>query len=297
MLEYGSIEMLVREAESRGVKISELVLSDQAKAMEQTELEVYESMELDFFVMSRSVRDGEKPDQRSMSGLTGGEGYRMKTYADRSGGGLCGTFLTRAIARAMAVAGCNASMGRIVAAPTAGSCGILPGCLVSLWEDRSFDEKDIVMSLFTAGAFGMVIASRATVAGAQGGCQAECGSASAMAAAALVELMGGTPSQCADACAIALTSQMGLVCDPVAGLVEIPCIKRNASGLMIAFSSADLALAGIRSEIPADECIDAMRSVGEALPASLKETAKGGLAGTPTGRKLAEQVFGETKEG
>ena len=188
-------------------------------------------------------------------------------------------------------------MGRIVAAPTAGSCGILPGCLVSLWEDRSFDEKDIVMSLFTAGAFGMVIASRATVAGAQGGCQAECGSASAMAAAALVELMGGTPSQCADACAIALTSQMGLVCDPVAGLVEIPCIKRNASGLMIAFSSADLALAGIRSEIPADECIDAMRSVGEALPASLKETAKGGLAGTPTGRKLAEQVFGETKEG
>lgn len=297
MLEYDSIDRLVREAESRGVRISELVLADQAKAMEQTELEVYESMELDFFVMSHSVKEGEKPDQKSMSGLTGGEGYKMKSYADRSGGGLCGTFLTRALARSMAVAGYNASMGRIVAAPTAGSCGILPGCLVSLWEDRSFDEKDIVMSLFTAGAFGMVIASRATVAGAQGGCQAECGSASAMAAAALVELMGGTPSQCADACAIALTSQMGLVCDPVAGLVEIPCIKRNASGLMIAFSSADLALAGIRSEIPADECIDAMRRVGEALPDSLKETAKGGLAGTPTGRKLAEQVFGETKEG
>ena len=138
----------------------------------------------------------------------------------------------------------------------------------------------------------MVIAGRASIAGAQGGCQAECGSAAAMAAAALVELMGGTPAQCADACAIAISSQMGLVCDPVAGLVEIPCIKRNVSGLMIAFSSADLALAGIEARIPADECLDAMREVGDALPPSLKETAGGGLATTPTGRKLRDQVFG-----
>ena len=227
-----------------------------------------------------------------MSGLTGGEGYKMQAYAERTGGGLCGPFMARAISRALSVAGCNASMGRIVAAPTAGSCGILPGCLVSLWEDRSFDQREIVMSMFTAGAFGMVIAGRASIAGAQGGCQAECGSAAAMAAAALVELMGGTPAQCADACAIAIANQLGLVCDPVAGLVEIPCIKRNVSGLVIAFSSADLALAGIEAKIPADECLDAMRQVGDALPDSLKETAKGGLATTPTGQKLQKQVFG-----
>jgi L-serine dehydratase len=161
-----------------------------------------------------------------------------------------------------------------------------------LYEDKGFDENDVIMSMFTAGAFGMVIAERSSIAGAQGGCQAECGSASAMAAAALVELMGGTPKQCADACALAITSQMGLVCDPVAGLVEIPCIKRNVSGLVIAFSSADLALAGIGSNIPADECIDAMREVGDAMPASLKETAGGGLAATPTGRMLRDKVFG-----
>ncbi len=296
MLKYESISELVREAEKRQVTISELVLKDQAEAMEKTELEVYEKMEMDFQVMVSSVQVGQRPEQKSMSGLTGGEGYKMKAYAEKTGGGLCGPFLSRAISRALSVAGCNASMGRIVAAPTAGSCGILPGCLVSLWEDQGFDQKAIVMSMFTAGAIGMVIASRASIAGAQGGCQAECGSAAAMAAAALVELMGGTPSQCADACAIAIANQLGLVCDPVAGLVEIPCIKRNVSGLVIAFSSADLALAGIEAKIPADECLDAMRSVGDALPNTLKETAKGGLADTPTGLRLQKQVFGERQD-
>ena len=293
MLKYESIDELVREAEKRGVKISELVLADQAEAMEADEIELYEKMELDFSVMVSAVEAGQEKNQKSMSGLTGGEGYKMKAYADQRDGGLCGPFMARAISRALAVAGCNASMGRIVAAPTAGSCGILPGCLVSLWEDQGFDQKRVVMSMFTAGAFGMVIAKRASISGAQGGCQAECGSASAMAAAALVELMGGTPRQCADACAIAVTNQLGLVCDPVAGLVEIPCIKRNVSGLVIAFSSADLALAGIDAKIPADECLDAMRSVGDALPNALKETARGGLAATPTGQRLQKQVFGE----
>ena len=296
MLKYESIGELVREAEKKGVKISELVLSDQAAAMEVTELELYEKMEIDFFVMADSVREGQKEDQRSMSGLTGGEGWKMKAYAEKTDGGLCGSFMARAISRALAVAGCNASMGRIVAAPTAGSCGILPGCLVSLWEDKGFDQREIVMSMFTAGAVGMVVANRASIAGAQGGCQAECGAASAMAAAALVELMGGTPSQCADACAIAIANQLGLVCDPVAGLVEIPCIKRNVSGLVIAFSSADLALAGIEAKIPADECLDAMRSVGDSMPSALKETAKGGLADTPTGQRLQKQVFGSKQE-
>ena len=293
MLKYDSIAELVREAEKRGVKISEMVLADQAEAMETPPLEIYEKMEIDFMVMVESVKAGQEKNQRSMSGLTGGEGYKMKTYAQEHGG-LCGELMGKAIARALAVAGCNASMGRIVASPTAGSCGILPGCLVSLWEDRGFPEKDVVMSMFTAGAFGMVIASRASIAGAQGGCQAECGSAAAMAAAALVELMGGTPAQCADACAIAIANQLGLVCDPVAGLVEIPCIKRNVSGLVIAFSSADLALAGIEAKIPADECLDAMRKVGDAMNDTLKETAKGGLAASPTGIKLQKQVFGES---
>lgn len=291
MLKYDSIEELVQAALDAGTLISEVILKDQAEALESTELELYEKMELNYEVMKESILDGQGKDQRSMSGLTGGEGFIMKDYA-KKGGGICGTFLSGAISRALAVAGCNASMGRIVAAPTAGSCGILPGCLVSLEEEKGIEPKKLIMSMFTAGAFGMVIAQRASIAGAQGGCQAECGSAAGMAAAALTEVMGGTQKQCADACAIALSSQLGLVCDPVAGLVEIPCIKRNVSGLMIAMSSADMALAGITSEIPVDECIDSMREVGDEMPSSLKETAGGGLAATPTGIKLREKIFG-----
>ena len=291
MLKYESIHELVHKAEVSGKKISAIVLKDQAKSMEKTESMLYEEMEHRYRVMCESVAEGQRKEQVSMSGLTGQEGYRMKTYA-QGGAALCGNFLAGAMARALAVAGCNASMGRIVAAPTAGSCGILPGCLVSMCEDRGVPEKDVIMSMFTAGAFGMVIASRASISGAQGGCQAECGSAAAMAAAALVELMDGSPSMCADACAIAIASQLGLVCDPVAGLVEIPCIKRNATGLMTAFSSADMALAGVAPKIPVDECLDAMREVGELLPSSLKETAGGGLAATPTGQRLRKRVFG-----
>ena len=292
MLKYESISELVRAAEEKKTGIGKLALLEQAEAMEKTPLELFEKMQIDLQVMVQAVRTGEEKNQRSMSGLTGGEAYKMNAYVKKTGGGLSGAFLGRAMARALAVAGCNASMGRIVAAPTAGSCGILPGCLVSMMEDRGVPEEDVISAMFTAGAFGMVIANRASVAGAQGGCQAECGSAAAMAAAALAELMGGTPAQCADACAIAIASQLGLVCDPVAGLVEIPCIKRNVSGVMIAFSSADMALAGIEARIPADECLDAMREVGDALPASLKETAEGGLAATPTGRRLRDLVFG-----
>ena len=291
MLTYESVDELVKAAESNGETISALVLRDQAESMDRSEHSVYEKMERDFAVMRSAVDEGMKRDLRSMSGLTGGEGYRMGEYS-RRGEALCGSLLSGAMTRALAVAGCNASMGRIVAAPTAGSCGILPGCLLALCDDRNVPERAAVMAMFTAGAFGLVMAKKASIAGAQGGCQAECGSAAAMAAAALVELMGGTPAQCADACAIAIASQLGLVCDPVAGLVEIPCIKRNASGVAIAFASADMALAGVAPKIPADECIDAMREVGDLLPPSLKETALGGLAATPTGIRLRKQVFG-----
>ncbi|MCR5775447.1 MAG: L-serine ammonia-lyase, iron-sulfur-dependent, subunit alpha [Lachnospiraceae bacterium] len=292
MFKYDSIQELVSAAKEAKEKISTLVLRDNAISMEKPEQSIFEQMEMDFMIMRNSVAEGQKKDQRSMSGLTGGEGYLMSEYAGKAKP-LCGSFVAGAMARSLAVAGCNASMGRIVAAPTAGSCGILPGCLISMCDEKGFPEKDVIMSMFTAGAFGLVIAERSSIAGAQGGCQAECGSASAMAAAALTEIMGGTPSQCADACAIAIANQLGLVCDPVAGLVEIPCIKRNAAGVVLAFSSADMALAGLAPKIPVDECLDAMREVGDQLPNTLKETAGGGLAATPTGKKLREKVFGK----
>lgn len=294
MLTYDSIQSLIDAAEAAGCSIGTLALRDQAEELRQDEVMLFHQMDRNFTVMEDAVRYGQREDQVSMSGLTGGEGWKMLRYS--AGGGVSGTFMTRAMSRALAVAGCNASMGKIVAAPTAGSCGILPGCLISLYEDRGVKRDAVILSMFTAGAFGMVIAKNASIAGAQGGCQAECGSAAGMAAAAIVELMGGTPRQCGDACAIALANQMGLVCDPVAGLVEIPCIKRNVGGVMTAFSSADMALAGIRPCIPVDECIEALRAVGDALPTTLKETAAGGLAATPTGRALREKVFGTAEK-
>ena len=293
MFAYKSIEELVKTAQAQGKKLSTIIIEDQALEMEISVEELFSKMDADFEVMLESVKEGQKKEQRSMSGLTGGEGFKMKDYSEKTGGGLCGNFISKAMSRALAVSGCNASMGKIVASPTAGSCGILPGCLISVYEDKKIPRKDVVMSLFTAGGFGMVIANQASISGAEGGCQAECGSASAIAAAALVELMGGTPAQSADACAIAISNQLGLVCDPVAGLVEIPCIKRNAAGVMIAFSAADMALAGIKSEIPVDECICAMHQVRQSLPPALKETALGGLASTPTALELQKKVFGK----
>lgn len=292
MIKYSSIKELCDAAEAQGIKISELCLKDQAEQMQRSCEELYSQMEKNFDVMIDSVGKGNDPGLRSTSGLTGGEGNKMLNYAEKTNGGLSGIFLTKAIGRAMCVSNCNAAMGRIVATPTAGSCGILPGCLVSMYEDKGFQKRDVVMSIFTAGAFGMVIAEKASIAGAEGGCQAECGSASGMAAAALVELMGGSPTACGIALGISLINQMGLVCDPVAGLVEIPCIKRNVSGVMIAFSSADMALSGIDLKIPVDECIAAMKSVGDSMSTSLKETAQGGLAASPTGIALRKKVFG-----
>lgn len=293
MFEYKSISELVNAASSAGRTISEVVLADQAEQLCISPDALFERMDARLSVMEDSVKAGMNPALRSTSGLTGGDASRMWDHA--ASGGICGGFTNRAMARALAVSENNAAMGKIVAAPTAGSCGILPGAVVSMLDESRCSREAAVMALFTAGAFGMVIAQNASIAGAEGGCQAECGSAAAMAAAALVELMGGTPQQCAHACAMAIKNQLGLVCDPVAGLVEIPCIKRNVSGVAIAFSSAEMALAGIESKIPADECIGAMREVGCSIPSALRETAKGGLAATPTGERLREQVFGSRK--
>lgn len=293
MFEYKSISELVNAASSAGRTISEVVLADQAEQLCISPDALFERMDARLSVMEDSVKAGMNSALRSTSGLTGGDASRMWDHA--ASGGICGGFTNRAMARALAVSENNAAMGKIVAAPTAGSCGILPGAVVSMLDEGRCSREAAVMALFTAGAFGMVIAQNASIAGAEGGCQAECGSAAAMAAAALVELMGGTPQQCTHACAMAIKNQLGLVCDPVAGLVEIPCIKRNVSGVAIAFSSAEMALAGIESKIPADECIGAMREVGCSIPSALRETAKGGLAATPTGERLREQVFGSRK--
>ena len=191
----------------------------------------------------------------------------------------------KAAVRAMAVAECNACMGRIVAAPTAGSCGILPAALLTMQEDRGLSDEALVDALFTAAAVGAVIAQRASVSGAEGGCQAECGSAAAMTAAALVELAGGTPEMSSAACGLALMNSMGLVCDPVAGLVEVPCVYRNVGSVANAMTAADMALAGIAAPIPTDEIIDAMKEVGDMLPACLRETGEGGVAACPSALK------------
>jgi L-serine dehydratase len=206
------------------------------------------------------------------------------------GASVGGAFLDRVIAEALSMGESNACMKRIVAAPTAGSCGVLPAVLIPLAERDGISDEAIVKALFAAAGFGQVIASRASISGAEGGCQAEIGAASAMAAAALVSIKKGTPDMGANACAMALMNLMGLVCDPVAGLVEIPCVKRNVVGAVNAISCADMALAGIVSRIPPDEVIDAMRSVGDMMPCALRETGQGGLAATPSGMAAAKKL-------
>jgi L-serine dehydratase len=224
--------------------------------------------------MRQSVRDGLDPDLRSLSGRVGGQAAKMAAPGQPQRLGLTG----KACAYALAVAESNACMGKIVAAPTAGSCGILPGTLLAAQEQEGFTDDALVLALFAAAAVGRAIALQATVSGAEGGCQAETGSAAGMAAAALTELYGGTPEAAADACAFALMNTLGLVCDPVGGLVEIPCVYRNVAGAAQALAAAQLALAGVKCPIPCDEMILAMKDVGDAMPASLRETGEGGCA-------------------
>lgn len=289
MLDYTSAAELAACAAERGITIGQLVLEDQSAQLEIAPEELMRIIDQRLTVMENAAACGMKEDIRSHSGLTGGDAWRMHTAREKV---LSGPFCARAMAVALAVAEFNAAMGRIVASPTAGSCGILPGALLPMMELYHIPRERICLALLCAGGIGLVIAQQATIAGAEGGCQAECGAAAAMAAAALVELSGGTPEMCLHGVAMALKNQLGLVCDPVAGLVEVPCIKRNAGGVMCAITAADMALAGIRSVIPADEVILAMGEVGAALPCSLRETAQGGLAATPTGLRLAEEIFG-----
>ena len=235
--------------------------------------------------------DAYEPDKVSRSGLVGTEGGLMDNYRENEEP-LCGDFVSKVMSNALKMGCNNACMKRIVASPTAGSCGVIPAALTPYLECYpDTTEEDMVHALYLAGGFGNIIAERASISGAEAGCQAEIGAASAMAAAALTFLRGGTPEACGNACAIALKNLLGLVCDPVAGLVEIPCVKRNVIGVVNAISSANLAMAGITSRIPADEVIDAMGEIGRHMPESVRETAQGGLAATPTGQKIAETVL------
>lgn len=227
--------------------------------------------------------------QRSVSGLVGGDGLKMRLYA-RRGESVGGEFMDEVIVQAISMAESNACMRRIVASPTAGSCGVVPAVLLPLCEREHYTQHELLEALYVASGIGAVIAYRASISGAAGGCQAEIGTASAMAAGALVSLRGGTNEQIGHAVAMALKNLMGLVCDPVAGLVEVPCVKRNVIGAVNAISAADMALAGIESRIPVDEVIDAMGEVGRRMPVEFRETALGGLAATPTGKAVKERM-------
>jgi len=227
---------------------------------------------------------------RSNSGLVGGQGAQMREYAARTQT-IGGDFAAQVIAEALAMGESNACMRRVVAAPTAGACGVMPAVLVPLYRQGTYSEDQMVQAMYVASGIGAVIAYRACIAGAAGGCQAEIGSASAMAAGALVALRGGAAEQVGHAVAMALKNLLGLVCDPVAGLVEVPCVKRNVIGAMNAIAAADMALAGIESAIPVDEVIDAMGDVGRRLPVEFRETALGGLAVTPTGKAIKKRIF------
>lgn len=239
----------------------------------------------------RRAREGYDPALRSQSGMVGGDGAKMRAYA-QSGKTICGEYIGSVLAQAIEMGESNACMKCIVAAPTAGSCGVLPAVLLPYQKRENLDDAAMVRALYVAGAIGQVVAQKASIAGAAGGCQAEIGTASAMGAAALCYLAGGDAEAVCHAAAIAIKSLLGLVCDPVAGLVEVPCVKRNAAGAMIAMSSADLALAGIRSAVPPDEVIDAMREVGDKMDVSLRETGLGGVAATAFGQAMTEKMSG-----
>lgn len=295
MPDYGSLGELEKRAEAEGKKISEIVSADQAAESGVSEAQLFDRMKKRLAVMEDSVNNGIRSAEHSASGLSGGNAAKMKK-AIEEGKSLLGEPLSFVIERALAVAEHNACMGRIVAAPTAGSCGILPASLLTIQERKGVSERDTVMALFTASGIGLVIARRACIAGATGGCQAECGSAAAMAAGAVAEMAGGTPGTVINACALALKNSLGLVCDPIAGLVEVPCVKRNAVYAVEAVTAAEMALAGIESVVPADEVVDTMGGIGRAMPSAFKETACGGLAVTPTGKRIQQGLIEKQKE-
>lgn len=285
MIEFTSIQQMLESAQEENLPLWEAILRADCHSQGISREESLEKMAGMLHAMEEADRNY-RPQDRSQSGLVGGDGGKMADYA-RQEHPLCGPFLSEVMAGALRMGECNACMKRIVAAPTAGACGVLPAVLLPYARHFGAGEDKLMEALYVASGFGMVIAARASISGAEGGCQAEIGSAAAMAAPALVHLQGGTPDQMANACAMAVKNLLGLVCDPVGGLVEVPCVKRNVIGAMDALSAAQMALAGIVSRVPPDQVLDAMAEVGRSLPHTLRETGRGGLAATPFGQQYA----------
>lgn len=292
-MRFRNLRQLADICAAEGVTIGELMTSEQAKESGDSPEAIVGRMKEYYAIMKEAVRKGLTEDTTSRSGVTGGDAQRVHRYMSADAGEdatSLGGIATRAMAYALAVSEINASMGRIIATPTAGSCGIIPGAFVSAQERFGWSDERMALGLLAAGAIGYVIANNSFISGAEGGCQAEVGSAVGMAAGAMVELRGGTPEQAVHAVGLALKNSLGLICDPVGGLVEVPCIVRNGFGAVTALAAADMALAGVRSVIPSDEVIQVMLEVGGAMPEKHRETAKGGLAQTPTGRKITEEL-------
>ena len=283
-------DQLIKLCHDQQCTISDAMIRQECHTFDMNEEVVLQRMQSQWEVMQQGIHKAMTEELTSMGGLIGGEGRKLLSRC-REGNALPGTLVTKAMAYAMGLLEVNASMGIVVAAPTAGSCGILPGTLKAMQEEYGWTDEQVIAGLFNAAAIGSIIVQQATVAGAEGGCQAETGSAAAMTASAICQLMGASPETCLHAAAISLKNVMGQVCDPVAGLVESPCQKRNGIGAANAIISAEMALAGIKSLIPFDEVVVAMGKVGKSLPETLRETAKGGIAITPTGCRIKEKMI------
>ena len=289
-MSFTSLQGLLDDARDAGISLSEMVVQTEHYNTGMNPNMIRGRIAATLAFMKQAVADGLREGVVSVSGLTGGDALKMDGYRKNSQP-LNGVLTVKAMTYALSCSEINASMGIIVAAPTAGSCGILPGVLLACGEELELSDEDLIRALLTASGVGAVIATRATLSGAEGGCQAECGSAAAMAAAAACELKGQSGEVCMQAAALALKNVLGLACDPVCGLVEVPCVKRNGMFAAIALAAADLAMAGVTTVIPPDEVIDAMYSIGTSMPSSLRETACGGLAVTPTGLALKARML------
>ncbi len=288
MYQFSSARELLSICRQEGKDIAEVMLLAEAEGSGQDTHLIGSRLEENFQLMRESIQKGLDADIKSVGGLIGGNAYLLQQYKDA----LSGQIAIKAASYALAVTEVNAAMGKVVAAPTAGASGTLPGVIVALWEERGYEQEKTIGALLTGAAIGKIIASRASLSGAEAGCQAEVGSAAAMSAAAAVYMEGGLTETCLNAAAMALKGMLGLVCDPVAGLVEVPCSKRNAIGVAHALLCADMALAGISSFIPFDEMVEAMDRVGRMMSPDLKETAQGGCAATATARNYAVKIHG-----
>jgi L-serine dehydratase len=289
---YKSLAEAIRDAEAQKITLARLALETEAKDQGRTVEDIRSALHRALVVMRSAVGQGMTGDLYSASGLVGGDAAKLRTGP---AGPLSGTPFRDILARALAVQEVNAAMGVIVAAPTAGGAGVLPAVLTGLAEARKIDDDAVVSALAVAGLIGAVIAERASLSGAEGGCQAETGAAAAMAAGAATEMLGGSPSQVGHATALAMQGTLGLVCDPLGGLVELPCVFRNATGAAIALTGIELAMAGVEFKIPVDEVIDVMGQIGKEMDVRYRETAGGGLAATPTGRRLARERLVQIK--